>query len=278
MLAGFVAAWIAIGAPYFMSVLRAPADLALLYSLLCAIVMAIVLANLFWLGGIEGYETNGRLKPYFADIVETGIKGDAIAQAIVGISVSRVNFGRAIWAIAGTGMALFGIMLLIAARGGLPYFQWIGFFGIGAAAHVGAALGRPEGLVLPGGLIWLGGVRRSYERMLGKRPQPGFVSGTRALMAFSMGFPAVTGILLLYFMIGFQWTISYQRGANDYRQYATLAMLSSAAIVVGTLAGLIWGLATEINLMTLGRRLAEEMERLFDLRRERIHEGEPKNS
>lgn len=148
---------------YYVASLRNMPDWVCLFSgIHFTLTMLLLLACLFFFGGIEGYEASIALKPYSLDLWMSGVKADELATAIVAHASGRYNLRILI--ILGIGASLLLSLGLLAF---LPRVEtttiWFAAQGFVPATVFLVCIGRQDAFLISNALMWIGHVRRNYE-------------------------------------------------------------------------------------------------------------------
>lgn len=233
------------------------------------VVLGLLLAVIYIQAGIEGYETNGFLKPFFIDIIMAGIPAVEIARGIWGKTV--VNYPRK-WLRAGLAVivcVLFALILLLDRAHTPLLFLWMVYLGIWAATHLFGLLGFIEYVTLPGTLLWYRGVRRGYERRLREieGAEPSFFAALMRMILFlSISFATVLiplGIYLLVFALAFSgWNWPAEINARFVLHVFVLVNM----IAAGAITSFLWCKWMQAASKNHFDRLTREIDRLFSIR------------
>lgn len=264
--------WLVGGTIYLQLVMNVSLERAIVIVPATVVTVMIGIANIYVLAGIEGYETNGALKPFFRDVVESGVDGRAIASGIWGKTVSGYPLGLIALLLA-SGVAVLVYAVLFGALGPSAHvdalmarFWALGIFG---AFHLFAALRFLPWVTLPGTLVLLRSVRQSYERNLNERDRPPIVPLLRWIR-FILFVTISLGIVLVPFALyaGFASAKDlFYHSSNTPVPTALFCTTSAFFASTGIVTGTLWGTWAKLTAPRRFERFAEEMARLFDLRR-----------
>ncbi len=272
------AGWLVGGTIYLAFVMGVSFERALFIVPATIITVMIGIANIYVLAGIEGYETNGALRPFFRDVVESGVDGRVIARGIWGKTVTGYPLGL-IAVLLALGVAVLVYAILYGDRQYSSF--WAAFsaqiwaLGIFGAFHLFAALRFLPWVTLPGTWLLLRSVRKSYERNLIERERPPIVPLIRWLR-FAIFVIISLGAVILAFGTYlnlcaegavFRYDRHFAGVINPPSKILFLCGQATLFALTGIATGTLWGTWAKVTAPRRFDRLAEEMTRLFDLRR-----------
>jgi len=279
LVVGYASAWLLCGTLYFHFILRVRLDLATAYTSGITTVLLITLGNLFLLGGVEGYETNGWLKHYFRDLIQAGTRPAEIARGIVAKTVSHYNLALIRGVLILAGCVLCVAIFYIEKHRGVPLVNWILLGGIFGIFHLASVMNSLSTITIPCILIWYRGVRESYERNLKVRSRSiaGLLSINRTVIFLASSVCVLFIPPLLYLYVGIRLLPHFQSVRDGGERLAILLAAFSIFAIAGLAAGSFWGVLSRRMYRANFRKLTREIEILFKLRAEYFfarHSGE----
>lgn len=276
LVAAYLIGWMASGTLYCRYAFLVDLDLSLLYSFGTMIVMGIMLANIYLQAGIEGYETNGNLKPYFKDIIASGLSGREIALGIWGKTITHYNVGLIRAGLVFVLLILAATIFYFDVRASPLLIHLIVLLGVFMTSHLFRVLSYLESITLPGSALWYSGVRRGYEHRLaeleGAGPGPA-ISIFRLILFLAISLSVVVVPIGGYLMIGMTLGQHFPSTWDDAPRLALLSSIVVLFVATGMLTGTLWGRWTRRSAERMFDRLADQIERLFKLRGHVFGEG-----
>lgn len=272
MLAGYLLGSLVLGFFYCHRLLGLPLNLSLGYGAAFALTIGIILGVLYIQGGIEGYETNARLKPFFLDIISAGIGPEEIARGIWGKTVAHYRRWPLKFALAVGAAADFSLVLYLDRWSGPVLLTWVAMMGCFGAAHLYRIASYLGYATLPGSILWYRGVRRAYERRLAEqhgRERSFLASLFRSLLFLGASFLAVAIPLSGYLYVGWLFSNALaQYWSPQQRIYRSMhwAAAFAAFLVLGNFTGLICGQLSKDFSHRLFARFVNELRILFETR------------
>lgn len=275
---GYAAAWV-VAVSYYLDTIFgfAPRD-ATATALTLTLTHLIVMMNLFFAAGIEGYETNGWLKSHFADVIETGIPAEEIALGIFGATTRGYSAGwiRLFLFVCALGLAGLQLEFRLHSPEADFFVTWTALLGLFSAAALASAAGRLRFLTLRGTLRWYKGIRKSYENRLLELESPvaaGLFGSFRFVVFIAASIFVLAAPLAAYYSIGlFVELRFFQPAPADDLRLGIIAKMALLAILGGGIVGFAWGWVAEISAPRHFARLTAEVRQLFELRRRFIFE------
>lgn len=244
---------------------------SVLYGFGFALVLGVGLGVVFVQAGIEGYETNGDLEPYYADIISTGIAPQEIARAIWAKSIAHYPMRALRWGLAGLTIFLLIAIDFLGRRGTDPFLViWMLLLGVFGTAHLYQLLRFLPWVTLPGTLLWYGGVRGGYERRLAElegKPRRPIVLAIQLATFVMASVLVVLTPLVLYIAAGLALTRIYNDAAGAGSRGVFVFVVFVVLFLAGSATGWVWGRWARRTTETRFERFAKEIERLFELRR-----------
>lgn len=259
---------------YYVASLRNMPDWVCLFSgIHFTLTMLLLLACLFFFGGIEGYEASIALKPYSLDLWMSGVKSDELAAAIVAHASGRYHF-RMLY-IVGIGASLLLFLGLLAF---LPRVEtttiWFAAQGFVPATVFLVCIGRQDAFLIGNALMWIGHVRRNYENEFKELTIKG--EPRRRRLARSVQTIVLACVLVIFTaflsMKAFNLVDRLVLPRSRPIPYANLLTYGAVVVCIHAVAGFALGLAIRLRATSKAakqfKRLGEEMLLLTQYRAE----------
>lgn len=268
LIAAYLGAWLVLGPFYSYRFLAVPFSVSIVRICALVLVLSIGIANLYVFAGIEGYETNGWLKPRFFDVITSGISARDIVRGILGKTVSHYppKLIQGGLLLGGSALLMFIFMIPLSISNFL--FVWLLYLGVFGAFQLLGAFPSLPFITIPGTWLWYRGVRRSYEERLAQSQgkQPSIVASFGRLIVFlTISVSIVIVPILAYLAAGMALTQTLIRWDQAHRP-ALLVVMFLGFSVFGFLSGKAWGRIARKAAPGRITRLEEEIDRLFRIR------------